>query len=124
MGALNGIGYALRWDRVARGASAGFSFLIVGGLAQPLVTHFAPLLGIVWLVLVAVAASLAAGWRVGDDTYPALHGGLAALVAYILTIPVVLIATGDLPVAQAALTLTTTLLVGAATSKVAAHSRP
>lgn len=124
MDELDGSGSNLRWDRVARGASTGFSVLIVGGLAQPLIMRFAPLFGTVWLVLVAAVASMVAGWRAADTAWAAVHGALAALLAYVLTIPVVLFSAQELPAGQAMLTAVTTLLLGAVSAAVAARNRP
>lgn len=96
-----------------RGASRGFSVLVLGGLSAPLVAVAVPMLGAVWLTLTAVVAFSLAGWRIGSASRPPLHGAVAAVMAYLLVLPLVLFAsTGGDPV-QITLTLLTAVVVGA-----------
>ncbi|MCF7550735.1 hypothetical protein [Pseudonocardia sp. WMMC193] len=73
-----------------RAASAGFTVLLLGGLAAPIAAQFLPVVGQFWLSIVAVAAFVVAGWRIGDARNAALHGACAALGSYVLVLPLVL----------------------------------
>lgn len=77
---------------LARGASAGFTVLVVGELLGPLASRIDPTLGPVWLSLVGAAGFTAAGLRVGLATRTWLQGALAAEAAFVLTVPLRLIA--------------------------------
>lgn len=74
-----------------RGASTGFSLLVVGGLLTPLGTKV-PVVGSIWLTVVAVVAFAVAGMRIGTARRPALHGAMAAVCSYLLVVPLVLLA--------------------------------
>jgi len=90
---------------LGRGVSAGFTILVIGGLAQPLIGQLLPPLGAVWLIVVAVAAFVVASWRIGDAPSPALQGAVAAVVSYLLVVPLVVMGTGGLDPQQVVLTL-------------------
>lgn len=96
-----------------RGASRGFSVLVIGGLSAPLVAAAVPMLGAVWLTLTAVGAFSLAGARIGSAARPWLHGAVAAVMAYLLVLPLVLIAPTTRDTVQITLTLLTAIVVGA-----------
>lgn len=96
-----------------RGGSTGFSILLIGGLLAPIVVTAVPALGGVWLTATAIVAFIVAGMRVGSARWVLLHGAVAALLAYLLVLPLVLLnETGRAPV-QIALTIGTAIGVGA-----------
>jgi hypothetical protein len=102
-----------------RGAFRGFGVLVIGGLAQPLASlAYAPL-GYVWLPLVAVIAFVwAAAIACPPSPNPLPTGVLAALGAYLLAVPLVLMASGSIDLLQVALTSATAASTGAATGAV------
>lgn len=105
--------------RLAKGAGSAATVLIVGGLCQPLVLSWLPPLGVVWLIVTAVAAFAVAAWRANrlddgrDDA--ALHGALAALFGYVIVLPLVVTATRTLDPSQVGLTVAVAVVVGSAT---------
>jgi hypothetical protein len=103
----------LDWVEVARGASAGLSVFVVGGLVQPIVGVLAPPLGAVWLIVVAVAAFVVAGRRIGTASAPLRQGALCAVLAYLFVLPLVVYANQGLDLAQACGTTATAAVVGA-----------
>lgn len=111
------------WNHVPRGASTGFTVLVIGGLVQPLVSLALPPLGVVWLIVVAVAAFAIAGRRIGDASSPPLHGAVAALASYFLVVPLVYLATRSVDLQQIVLTSAVALVVGAAAGHLAGHGR-
>ncbi|MEU7810992.1 hypothetical protein [Pseudonocardia sp. NPDC049154] len=119
----------LDWAEAARGASSGLSVLVVGGLVQPLVGVLTPVLGAVWLIVVAVAAFGVAGRRIGTATAPYRQGAVCAVLAYLFVLPLVVYANQGLDVAQAAGTTVTAVVVGGLVghlrgrSAVRAHAR-
>ena len=74
----------------ARGASAGFSVLLIGGLMAPLVAVIAPSVAGVWIPAVAVAAFTVAAWRPHRASNPIVHGAVCAVGAYVLVLPLLL----------------------------------
>ncbi|UUV28628.1 hypothetical protein NQK81_28050 [Amycolatopsis roodepoortensis] len=96
-----------------RGASTGFSILVIGGLAQPLAVMVVPVLGGVWLPLVALAAFAVASRRIGTASLPAVHGAVAALCSYILALPLSLLVPAGRDPVQIGLTAATAVVVGA-----------
>lgn len=104
---------------LVRGASIGFSILLIGGFAAPLAARF-PLIGPNWLTITAVIAFLAAGLRARGRLS---HGVLAALGAYMLVLPLVWMATGGQDVQQTLETAATAAVVGGGASLVAGWSR-
>jgi hypothetical protein len=99
-----------------RGASAGFSVLLIGGLLGPLiaVTVSAALGGAV-LVGTAILAFFLAARKTGTASSPALHGAVAAVAAYCLVLPLVLMSPAGRDLRQSVLTLATAISVGALT---------
>jgi hypothetical protein len=74
-----------------RGASTGFSVLLVGGLVTLLVAIKVPAVGPLVGIASAVLGFHVAARRVGTASMPALHGAFAALMAYALALPVVVL---------------------------------
>lgn len=103
---------------VVRGASRGFTVLLLGGIVQPWVgVIFAPL-GYVWLALVAIAAFAWAAWPRDAGRWigrvdRALIGCVAALCSYLLVLPLVASAAGSLPWSQMIFTSMTAVVTGA-----------
>lgn len=95
-----------------RGASRGFTVLVLGGLSAPLIAMTVPPLGAVWLTLAAVVAFTLAGARIGAAARPAVHGAVAATLAYLLVLPLVLIGPVGRDPLQIGLTLLTAVAVG------------
>lgn len=97
---------------MVRAASTGFTVLLLGGLVAPLVAAMVPVVGRFWLVLVAVAAFVIAGSRIGAAAAPAVHGAVAAVSSYLLMLPGVMMTTG-LQVGQVLTTASAAVVVGA-----------
>lgn len=89
------------WPQVVRGGSTGFTVLVVGGLAGPLMAAV-PVIGQPWLLIVAVLGFTAAAWRIGDAVSPALHGATAAVASFLLVFPLLLITGGQMGFVQLA----------------------
>lgn len=71
-----------------RGASAGFSVLLVGPLLAQLTTAFLPPAAVQSLIYISVALGFTlAARRVGIASVPVLHGATAASLAYLLVLP-------------------------------------
>lgn len=98
-----------------RGASSGFSVLLIGGLSAPLVGVLAPVAGTVWITLTAVVAFFVASRNIGVATRPMVHGALAAVLAYVLVLPLLLPFAEARNLQQIALTVLTAISVGAGT---------
>lgn len=115
---------------VVAGASRGFTVLLIGGAVQPWVGVLVPTVGYFWLALVAVAAfAWAARPRLVRGAAPSdlrgdrvVVGVAAALGAYALVLPLVLMAAGDVPWVQVGCTAATAVVVGATVG--AAGRRP
>jgi hypothetical protein len=111
----------MRWadgvdaPRVVRGASAGFTVLVLGGLSAPLAANFVPVVGVAWLPLTSIVAFVVAASRIGTATRPWAHGAVAALSAYLLILPLVLMSPAGRVPAQIALTAAAAVVVGALT---------
>ncbi|GAB3385638.1 hypothetical protein [Amycolatopsis echigonensis] len=103
--------------KAVRGASTGFTILVLGGLSAPVAAALIPVAGRYWLPLVAVIAFVVAACRGGEARSPWLHGLVAATSAYLLVLPLVLLG-GGASLGQVLLTLATAVLVGAATGFV------
>lgn len=75
-----------------RGASSGFSVLVIGVLLSQLILIVAPSAPALAVVFAPyVLGSYVAARKVGNATFPALHGIAAAVGAYLLTLPVLLL---------------------------------
>lgn len=101
---------------VVRGASRGFTVLLLGGMVQPLVALAVPPLGYVWLALVAVVAfAWSARIATAAPGSTLVDAVSAAMGAYLLVAPVVVMLTGQLLPQQILGTSFTALVVAAAT---------
>lgn len=97
---------------VVRGASRGFTVLVLGGLLTPVVAAVVPALTQSWILLVAVGAFALAGAKARATERPWLHGAAAAVGSLTLLIPLWLLARGDSSPIQMLLTLVLALVVG------------
>jgi hypothetical protein len=104
-----------------RGASTGFSILLLGGLLAPFVTLVSVPAAAAWLGGVAVVAFAVAARRSRLAANPALHGAVAAVIAYVLVLPLLLPFPQGRNIQQILLTLATALVVGAATGALVAR---
>jgi len=104
-----------------RGASTGFSILLIGGLVAPLATLVSAPAGAVWLAGVAVVAFAVAARRSRLAEAPALHGAVAALGAYALVLPLLLPFPQGRDAGQILLTIATAVVVGAASGTLMAR---
>jgi hypothetical protein len=77
------------WVVAVRGASLGFTILVISGLLQPIVARYSEVIGLVWLVLGTLVASVASSWRAGPADSPVLTGVFASLFGYTLSIPLI-----------------------------------
>lgn len=107
-----------------RGASTGFSILVIGGLLAPFITLVSGPATAVWLAGVAVLAFAVAARRSRSAGAPALHGAVAALFSYLLVLPLLLPFERGRDVRQIGLTLATAIVVGAATAMLTARRTP
>lgn len=97
-----------------RGASRGFTVLLLGGIVQPWVGTLLPPLGFVWLALVAVAAFAVAALAAGGVESAWTTAVAAAIGSYLLVLPLV-VSAGALDPAQLAGTLLAAVATGAST---------
>ncbi|MCR1785741.1 hypothetical protein KVF89_24605 [Nocardioides carbamazepini] len=95
-----------------RGASTGFSVLILGGLVAPFLTLASTAAAAGWLAAVAVVAFAVAARHSRLAGSPGLHGAVAALIAYALVLPLILPFEQGREPLQIALTVLTALVVG------------
>ncbi len=108
---------------VARGVSSGFMILVFGGLIQPVVTAFVPVIGMFWLILVAVTAFAFAGYRVGlACPNPPLHGAGAAVGSYLLVVPLMFLQ-GTFDPLYTVFSFVAAAVVGGAAGRIAGRSR-
>ena len=103
-----------------RGASTGFSVLLIGGLLAPMVTLASTVLATVWLTGVAVVAFAVAARRSRLAGAPAAHGAVAAVFSYVLVLPLLLPFEQARDPLQILLTTVTAVVVGAACGSLAA----
>jgi hypothetical protein len=97
--------------------------LVFGGLIQPIVGTYVPLLGMFWLILVAVTAFAVAGARVGMACpNPPLHGAFAAVLSYLLVVPLMFLQ-GTFNPLYTVFSFVAAVVVGAAAGFIAARSR-
>lgn len=95
-----------------RGASTGFSILVLGGLVAPFWTLLSTAVAAGWLALVAVVAFGVAARHSRNAGSPGVHGMTAALIAYALVLPLILPFEQGRNPAQIGLTVLTALVVG------------
>jgi hypothetical protein len=82
---------------VIRGASVGFTVLVVGELVALAMATAAPGPASLLLALTGAAGSVAAAYAAARSGPPAAQGALAAVAAYLLTVPLRLMAGGVNP---------------------------
>ena len=104
-----------------RGASTGFSVLLIGGLLAPMVTLASTVLATVWLTGVAVVAFAVAARRSRLSGAPAAHGAVAAVFSYVLVLPLLLPFEQSRDPLQILLTTLTAVVVGAGCGSLAAR---
>lgn len=75
------------WPAAIRGAGTGFGVLVIVTLVQPILEQYGPWLPPVVLVVGYLLGFALAARGAGEAPSPALTGGLAALMAYTLTLP-------------------------------------
>lgn len=112
---------SLEMPLVVRGASRGFTVLLLGGAVQPWVAAASPAVGYWWLAVVAVSAFMFAARSALPPTAARgawTNGPVAALASYLLVLPLVLSAAGAFPVQQMLFTAVTAVLVGSAVARV------
>ena len=108
---------------VVRGCGRGFLVLVVGGLLAPVLAQRAPLLGTLVLAGTSIAAFAVASLPLGGSGNGPLHGILAAVGAYLLVLPLVLLAPAGRDVLQISMTAGAAVLVGAGTGWAAQRLR-
>lgn len=106
-----------------RGASTGFSILVIGGLLAPLWTLVSTLVAGIWLAGVSICAFAVAARLSKAAGTPPLHGVVAAVTAYVLVLPLLLPFEAGRNVPQILATLATAVAVGALTGWFAAGRR-
>lgn len=108
---------------VVRGSSAGLTVLVLGGLLAPIAAVKAPAIGSLALVLTAVAGFATAAARQWSGPRPVVQGILAAVGAYLLVLPLVVMSQHGWDVVQVACTLLTAVVVGASTPAILGRAR-
>jgi hypothetical protein len=106
-----------------KGASFGFSVLVIGILLSALTQMGSPAMSTAIAVLTYVLAFFLAARNVGTATVPALHGVVAATVAYGLTLPLILRDPAGRNLTQISFTLALAVTVGALTGWAASARR-
>lgn len=109
------------WPLVARGAGTGFSVLLITGLLTPLLVLYEPSLASAWLVAATLAGFAAAGWRTRTAAVPALNGAAGGAIAYLLTVPMLLLQHQPFRLAEVVPVVASGLVVGGAVSWAAAR---
>lgn len=92
--------------------SSGFSVLVVGGLAAPILSR-TPAIGSLALVLTSVAGFIVAARCLGNSRVAWIQGMTAALGAYLLVLPLVGMTTRSWNLTQILATALTAVVVGA-----------
>lgn len=106
-----------------RGASSGFTVLVLGELLLPLAGTLSPTLAGLWLSLVGATGFVIAGRRVGRARRPMLHGAAAALGALTLTLPLRVLVDSPLPPSALLVGALFAIAVGAMSGRAAAALR-
>ncbi|MEV4731864.1 hypothetical protein [Saccharopolyspora sp. NPDC049426] len=101
-----------------RGASTGFSVLLLGGAIAPLVEMAVPIAALLWLPLVALTAFAVAGARTGSANSSLLQGAIAAVGSYLLILPIVVIVPSGRDALQITMTLVAAVLAGSVAGRV------
>ncbi|MCU1679968.1 MAG: hypothetical protein JWQ81_707 [Amycolatopsis sp.] len=103
-------------DMVAavRGSGRGFMVLVCGGLGAPALAMHTQLGGSMLLLGSAILAFVVAAVKPGQASNGGLHGAVAAVGAYLLVLPLVLMASAGRDPAQISMTLAAAVIIGAA----------
>lgn len=104
-----------------RGASLGFSVLVIGIMLSAVIATQAPRAGVSASLFVHVIAFTLASRRLGHTRNPALHGAAAASAAYALTLPLILRDPAGRNLTQISLTIALAITVGALTGWLASR---
>jgi uncharacterized membrane protein len=117
------VGDGLDAEALVRACSRGFTVLVAGGLLSPLASRV-PVVGGLWLAVVAIVAFAVAGMRIGKGRRPALQGAGAAAGSYALVLPLVFLGGGGTADAwQVVLTLVVAIVAGGLAGLLAARRR-
>jgi hypothetical protein len=106
-----------------RGASFGFSVLLIGILLSTVLRTKVPDLAVAGTVAVYLLAFSLAARKTGTATVPALHGAFAATFAYALILPLILRDPAGRNVAQVALTVALAVSIGGLTGWIGSTRR-
>jgi hypothetical protein len=112
------------WGHVAKGASAGFTALFIGGWLAPIAQGRVPSLGGLWLVAVGLVGFALAGRQIGVADLPAVHGAIAAMASYLLMVPVIVITSGWVGALLLIAPCAGAVAVGAVSGYLAGRARP
>lgn len=108
---------------LAKGASSGFTVLVLGELLSPLAGAVSELLAGLWLSLVGAAGFVVAGRRVGLARRALVQGAVAALAALTLTLPLRLLSRSEQSPYAFAVSAVFAVVVGALAGRAAAGLR-
>lgn len=85
------------WIIVTRGAVWGMLVLFFAGILRPLIAAQSPGLAFAWLIVGTLLAFVVGAWRSGTAPSPVLTGAFAGLFSYTLNLPLIFMATTQLP---------------------------
>lgn len=106
-----------------RGASLGFSVLLIGILLSTVLRTTMPAVGLAGTFAAYLLAFYLAARKTGTAAVPALHGAFAATVAYALVLPLILRDPAGRNIAQIAVTLALAVGIGALTGWISSTRR-
>jgi len=101
------------WVLVVRGASTGFTVLVLSGLASLVVFKQNLLAGLIFLGAGVLAAFVVAAWRARTADSPVFTGAVAALMSYTLAVPLLYLSQRNLDYLAILAFAAVPLLVGA-----------
>lgn len=108
---------------LTQGAWAGFSVLVLGGLAQPIIAAYVEDLSIIAVVLTAGSGFVVGGWRIGNTDRPMVQGAIAAMASYLLLLPVLFLLSFGPKGVEVGGTLAIAAVIGAVTGYCRARYR-
>jgi hypothetical protein len=111
------------WVVAVRGASLGFTVLVITGLANLIVVRVSPTAGLVWSIVGPLLAFGAAAWRSGPADSPWLTGLFAAFFGYTLYVPLMYIGTRHIDWPSTLLYAGVAIVVGAAVGHLRGRQR-
>ena len=106
------------WVEAVRGASTGFTVLVISGLINSPIRQASWIAGLVEIVLGLLIAGMVAGWRTRTADAPMLSGGVAALLSFTLTIPLMYLSSAPIDYKIVMLAGAGLVVVGAASGLV------